>query len=530
MTNLKGYMEYIKRLWTAYPLRVILIGAFLVRLIAAIYSQGYGMHDDHFLVLEASQSWVDGTDYNDWLPKSQVDPTPSGHSFLYVGIHYIVLSAFKFIGIDDPKLKIFLIRLLHALLSLVVVAVGYKLAERFANKKVAIQVGVALAFLWFMPLLSIRNFVEVACIPFLILGVWYAYTAVEDNSSWKRYLVAGLIIGLAFSIRFQTAVFIGGLGLAILFRKKFWEAIVFGIGVVLSIILIQGVVDMFIWGRPFAELGEYVRYNLAHKYDYGTNNPIMYVSIIIGVMLPPLGWLWIAGFFRSWKKTLFVVLPSLLFLIFHTYFPNKQERFIFPILPFFVIAGVVGWAQLSELKFWKNRPRLVKGFTVAFWVFNILLIIPASLSSSKLSRIDSMYYLYGKDVKNGILVEDTFHHNVNLLPNFYAGSWFVQYELPMVDSTTKSDSLNPKIIKGSTRYRTIIKSIHYFDSVSVDKLPEYVFICENKDLESRKNAIESVFPTLTLEAVIEPSMLDILMYRQSRSNRNQTIYIYKVGK
>ncbi len=273
-------MEYLKRIWTAYPLRVILIGAFLVRLIAAIYSQGYGMHDDHFLVLEAAQSWVDGTDYNDWLPKSQVDPIPSGHSFLYVGAHYVVLSAFKFMGIDDPKFKMFLIRLLHALLSLVVVAIGYKLAERLANKKAAIQVGLALAFLWFMPLLSVRNFVEVVCIPFLILGVWYAYTAVEDNRSWKRYLLAGLVIGVAFSIRFQTAVFIMGLGLAILCKKRFWEAIVFGLGVILSIVLVQGVVDVFVWGRPFAELEQYVSYNLAHKYDYGTNNPIMYVSII----------------------------------------------------------------------------------------------------------------------------------------------------------------------------------------------------------------------------------------------------------
>ena len=488
------------------------------------------MHDDHFLVLEASQSWVDGTDYNDWLPKSQVNPIPAGHSFFYVGIHYVVLSAFKAIGIDDPKLKIFLIRILHALLSLIVVAFGYKLAERFGGRKAAIQVSIALAYQWFMPMLSIRNFVEVACIPFLLLGIWYTYTAMEDNRPWHRYLLAGLIIGLAFSIRFQTIVFIGGIGLAMLLNKKFWESIVFGVGVLLSIFLIQGVVDMFIWGRPFAELGEYVRYNIAHKYDYGTNNPIMYVSIIIGVMLPPLGWLWLAGFFRSWKKTMIVVLPSLLFLVFHTYFPNKQERFIFPVLPFFVIAGVVGWVKMSESAFWQKRPRLIKGFTIAFWTLNTLLIFPVSLSSSKLSRIDSMYYLYGKEVKNGILVEDTFHDKVNLLPNFYAGAWFVQYELPLVDSLAQADSLIHRKSIESTRFRTIINSINYFDTVSVDKLPEYVFICEDKNLEARKAEIEKVFPPLTLEAVIKPSPLDVLMYKQSRSNRNQTIYIYKVGQ
>jgi len=523
-------MDFLKKLWLTRPLRLILIGAFCVRLIAAIFSQGYGMHDDHFLVLEASQSWVDGTDYNNWLPKSQVNPKPEGHSFFYVGAHYIVLSGFDAVGIDNPKTKALLIRILHALLSLVVVAFGYKLAERFGGRKAAIQVGLALSFLWFMPLLSIRNFVEVACIPFLVMGIWFAYTAMEDNRSWTRYLLAGLIIGLAFSVRFQTATFIGGVGLAILLRKKFWESIVFGLGVLLSIFLIQGVVDMFIWGRPFAELWEYFLYNVAHKSEYGNNNPMMYTSIIIGVMLPPLGWLWLAGFFRSWKKTLIVVLPTLLFLIFHSYFPNKQERFIFPILPFFVIAGVVGWVQMSESKFWQKRPGLIKGLTIAFWVFNFLLIIPVSLSSSKLSRVNSMYFLYGKQVKNGILIEDTFHSGVTMLPNFYAGSWFVQYNLPQIDSLTYSDSLVHKKGSGSTRYRTIVSSIHYFDSVSVDKLPEYVFICEDKDLAARKAAIETVFPALTLEAVIKPSRLDVLMYKQSKSNRNQTIYIYKVGE
>ncbi|SDD05500.1 glycosyltransferase family 39 protein [Williamwhitmania taraxaci] len=522
-------MDYLKRTWATQPLRLILIGALCVRILAAIFSQGYGMHDDHFLVLEASQSWVDGTDYNDWLPKSQVDPIPAGHSFFYVGAHYIVLSLFKAIGIDDPKIKVFLIRLLHALLSLVVVAFGYKLAERFGGRKAAIQVGIALSFLWFMPMLSIRNFVEVACIPFLIMGVWYAYTAMEDNRSWSRYLLAGLMIGLAFSIRFQTVIFIGGVGLAILLRKKFWESIIFGLGVLISIFLIQGIVDLFIWGRPFAELGEYVRYNIEHKYDYGNNNPIMYISIIVGVMLPPLGWLWLAGFFRSWKKTLIIALPSLLFLIFHTYFPNKQERFIFPVLPFFVIAGVTGWVKMTESKFWQNRPRLIMWFTVIFWVFNGLLFLPTTLSSSKLSRIDSMYFLYGKQVKNGILVEDRFHENVNLLPNFYAGNWFIQYELPKVDSSKMCDALIHKQAIGSSRYRAIINTINYFDSVSIDKLPEYVFICEDKDLEARKAAIERVFPPLTLEAVILPSRLDVLMYKQSRSNRNQTIFIYKVG-
>jgi len=69
--------EKIQQYWKTKPLQVIIIMALLVRLLAAVFSQGYGMHDDHFLVIEASQSWADGTDYNDWLPKTQKAINPN---------------------------------------------------------------------------------------------------------------------------------------------------------------------------------------------------------------------------------------------------------------------------------------------------------------------------------------------------------------------------------------------------------------------------------------------------------------------
>lgn len=120
-------IAYLKKFWNEKPLVSIVVIALMVRLIAVVFSQGYGMHDDHFLVIEASQSWVDGTDYNNWLPQNQANPKPEGHSFFYVGIHYLIFLFFKFIGMSDPVLKMYIIRLFHALLSLVVVAYGYKI-------------------------------------------------------------------------------------------------------------------------------------------------------------------------------------------------------------------------------------------------------------------------------------------------------------------------------------------------------------------------------------------------------------------
>src|SRR6478609_7438858 len=77
------------------PLQQLLIMGAFFRLISVVFSKGFGWHDDHFLIIEASQSWVDHFDYNNWLPsKDAPDRQPSGHSLFYTGLHYFI---FKFL-------------------------------------------------------------------------------------------------------------------------------------------------------------------------------------------------------------------------------------------------------------------------------------------------------------------------------------------------------------------------------------------------------------------------------------------------
>lgn len=89
--NLSEAMETIKNYYKEHPLRFALITGIVLRFIAVIFSKGFGMHDDHFLVIEVAQSWADGTDYNNWLPGSG-STQPSGHSFFYCGIHYLLFT------------------------------------------------------------------------------------------------------------------------------------------------------------------------------------------------------------------------------------------------------------------------------------------------------------------------------------------------------------------------------------------------------------------------------------------------------
>jgi len=327
-------MDLIKRIWNEKPLAFILFTAFFVRLLSVIFSKGYGMHDDHFLVIEASKSWADGFDYNYWLPdKDKPQQTPSGHSFFYSGIHYFLFLFFKLIGITGAQSQMYVIRLLHALLSLVTVYCGYKITAKVAGEKQAKMVGLLLAFFWMMPFMSVRNLVEFVCIVPLMYATWIIIKH-EDEKRISPYIWAGVFLGIAFSIRFQTVMFAGGIGLALLILKRIREAIAVGVAFLAIAASTQGITDYFIWGQPFIEFQEYVRYNIENAQAYIIQRWYMYLLLIGGVLLPPISLFLFFGFLRSWKKQLLLFLPAFIFLVFHSYFPIKQERFFFPLLPF----------------------------------------------------------------------------------------------------------------------------------------------------------------------------------------------------
>ena len=501
-------MSIIKVYWKEKPLLLILLAAIFFRLIAVIFSKGYGMHDDHFLIIEAAQSWVDGLDYNNWLPKNNVDGIPEGHSFFYVGIHYILFSIMNFFKIIDPQTKMFIIRILHAAFSLIVVSLGFKITRKLSNQDNAKIVGLLLAILYMMPWLSVRNLVEIVCIPFLMIGVWMIMNYKEKKVPLFQILFAGLIMGLAFSTRFQTILFAFGIGLVFLFEKKWKEAFIFGFGYCLSIGIIQGIPDFLIWGYPFAELTEYVKYNIDNATNYNTQAWHMYIGLLIGILIPPISLFIIFGFLRYWKKYLFLVLPTMLFIIFHSYFPNKQERFILSILPFLLIIGIIGWNEfVGKSMFWQKNMKLLKACWIFFWIINLSVLPFISTMYSKKAYCETMSYLEQYDDSKMILVERTNHWRVNMLPRFYMNQWVGIYE---VNKSNNVDKLQAHINNTQKQF-----------------YPRFFIFFEEKNLENRVEDMKKVFPNIEYETTIEPGLVDKVLYWMNPVNANETMFIYR---
>lgn len=501
-------MKYrILELWENNPLKLILIAAAILRLLAAVFSKGFGMHDDHFLVLEPAQSWVDGYDYNRWLPGGKSDAIPSGHSFFYVGIHFLILLFFKSAGILDPQVKMFIIRLLHGAFSLLTVYVGYKIANLVTDRKTAACTGLILAVLWFIPMLSVRNLVEVVCIPFLMYGTWIVLRNFDHPKPAGAFILAGVITGLAFSVRFQTLFFAFGMGLAILLKGRWKQSLWFGAGFFLSAGLVQAGLDLFVWGKPFMELGEYVRYNIESSGSYIANAWYTYILLLLGILIPPVSLFIFFGFFRSWRKHLILFLPAFIFLLFHSLFPNKQERFILPVVPFMIIAGIAGWQQFVDERTWFARHKKVLRFSwIFFWVLNLLLVFPVTVMYSKKARVESMTYLSKyPDIKD-IVIENSNRGEVQMTPIFYLGQRVYDYGVTAQSGPEKL----PESAKTNPQHQ-----------------PRFFLFFETQNLEQRVENMRKVFPNIEYETTIEPGLVDRILYRLNPLNRNQTIVVYR---
>lgn len=498
MENIKNYNVKQASIWTDY--KMILWTALLLRLIAAVFSQGYGMHDDHFLIIEASGSWVEGYDYNKWLPWHPSNNGPEGHSFTYVGLNFIFFYLLKLAGIVDPKIMMLLVRIFHALFSMLTVIYGIKITEKLSNPHAAKIAGWLLAALWIIPFLSVHQLFEFTPVPFLMIGIWFL---LKDEKKWINFLFAGLLMGLAASFRYQIGVFAIGIAAVYFFQWKWKPFLLFCSGVLLSFCITQGVVDFFIWGYPFAEMIAYVTYNMNEGTQYLPNtNYFMYFFVLIGSLLIPMGLLIFAGFVKTKKEYLILFVPALLFLLFHTWYPNRQERFILTILPVFTVLGVMGFQSLKKGGF---DSKLWHYSWITFWALNIPLLLFTTTMYSKKSRVEAAYSIYDtSDLPKNVLMEGTGSNRTSMMPRFYAKDWAGSY----VERTDVNQPLN------------VWEEAEY----------DYIFFFDEEKLDERINEYKTIYPEMTLHKKCYPSTLDVLLRKMNPRNTNEYIEVWATNR
>lgn len=499
-------LQHIRNKYTNFQL--ILFAGIFIRLVAAIFSKGFGWFDDHFLVIEAAQSWVDGFDYNFWLPDEALpDRHAQGHPLFYVGIHYYLLKFFSALGMSDPQFKMLLIRILHAFYSMLTVIYGYKLAKKLCDEKTALTVAALLSLFWFMPFLSVRNLVEFVCVPPLIMASYF-FISKKNN---KEFFIGGVLLGLAFSIRFQSLFYSAGIVLALFINKNSIRNLLSALlGFILIVVLTQGLIDYVIWKRPFAEFMAYFSYNIENATIYGNNIWHMYFDLIFGLLIPPLSFVLFAGWIYDFKRIPILFLPVLFYLLFHTLFPNKQERFVVTLLPGIIIAGVIGFDALLKKYPQFFSVKLFRYSIVFAVIVNFILLPIASLTYSKRNRCEALYFLRNTPDAIMPLIEDSNKENdFTMPPLFYFGKWHS--------------------VIGITKTFTTDSAVVAYNLLPEQAKPNYAIFWRAENMNNRVNSLRKKFLDINYVTTIEPGFIDKILNRLNPLNDNETAYIYTLG-
>jgi Alg9-like mannosyltransferase family len=517
-------MQAIYSFFEFNALRKILVIAFAVRLVAVFCAAGYMMHDDHFLTVEPASSWAVGQNFNDWLPSTEnnrVAPEPI--SFLYPGTLMVFFRMMHASGLHDPMDQMLVIRLLHALYSLLAVWLVFKITEKLSNKQNAIVAALLMASLAIIPNYSVRNLVELVCIPPLMAGFWWLLCAQQKVGFQKRELLrfphfwaAAAIMGLAVGLRFQLGLAIAVVGGVLFFQNGWRSLFAFGITSLLVFSLTQ-LDDVILWGgKPFQHLMGYFAYNKEHATHY-PGSPFTYLSFIGLFIFPPVSLFLLFGFFKATRKHMLIAMPIIAFLIFHVFFPNKQERFILPALPAVLILGVIGWqAFVIHSSFWIRNKKLLWGCYCFFIVLNTIGLLGFSTVFAKKARVEAMHYLYESGDCNNYVLEFTHQDGGAMLPQHYAGQWNKFYYW------NKSTNVNEAFASMPA------EELDFAKRRSKKPIPNYYLFYDGSNLKERVEKIDNLVGGLQYCTTIESGWFDEILHKLNKKNTIERIHIYKI--
>lgn len=495
-------MTKFRKLHSQHPVAIVIAAGLLVRLIAAVFSKGFSMFDDHFLVIESAQSWVEMG-----LVEGAIH---AGHRIAYKFVHYGIFAALEALSIRDPQAKMYVVRVLHAIYSMGTVVFGYLLARELTDKKTAFSVAAVLSLFWLFPFMSVRNLIEFACTPMIMAGFFFLVRGQKQETP-RLSFVAGLFFAVAILIRYQTGILAASIAVYLMLtRQSRTHFVPFSIGGASLLFATLGIIDWSFHGFPFASIYNNFVYNLESQGNYPGGYFAIYVLTILGVTIPPTSFLYGFGCLRTWRSAGIVFWPNVAFLFIHSLLHNRQERFILPVVPTFIVLGIIGTS--SFLKHWQwghSHKRFVRFLHNWFWVLNTILLLVVSTTYSKKARVEPLSYLSRKPDVQAVLLQ-RHNRNVSTPPTFYLGSNKPVYRAP------KKQPLS-----------------QYLSSLSSQgaPLPNYVVLLEDRELRDRESMVaEALGAPISRIAVIKPTLIDALLHLMNpRHNVNLTSYIYRVA-
>ena len=355
--------------------------------IAAWTSTIYLHPDEHYQIVEFASYKLGITQLSQLPWEYQAHIRSSFQPYLC----YKLFNAFNALHIHDHYDHLLLLKMLTALFSLFAISL-FCLSNLNSFEEKYRKYYIAASFLFWYPYLYAvhfsseawsGNFMLIAIATLLIL---YQNDTIErKNGAFARI---GILLGLAFLCRYQTAILTVGLIIWLIWiRKENLRAILSLLIGGALMVLVGILLDHRFYGEWVCTAWGYVDSAFIHKHsDFGGSPFYMYIIWLFITLSPPIGFLAIVAFtllFFKQPKSIytFTLLP---FILLHFFIAHKEFRFFFPIMGFVpVVIFLVVQKHLTD------RPTIRLSRIKATWrtliVFNFLYLIIFVFLTSRFS-------------------------------------------------------------------------------------------------------------------------------------------------
>ncbi|MGY3052112.1 phosphatidylinositol glycan class B [Pedobacter sp. UYEF25] len=365
----------------------------VISIITAWFSKGFHHPDEQFQILEFANYKLGNSPLSD-LPWEFSAKIRSG---LQPYIAFGFIKVFNYLGVENPFILAFFLRLITAVCSWVVVSkLILLLLPNFSTengKKIFIFLSL---FLWFVPYINVRFSSENAAAISYLFATYLLLKPYKNPSKENvAFFVIGLLLSFSFFFRFQMAFAIIGLGLWLIFIHKIawrkWFTLIFSglVGIVICIFL-----DKWLYGTwqltPYNYYVENVIKGVAA--NFGVSPWWYYFNLFFLKAIPPLS-LAILYFFAVgiYKKPLHIFsFVAICFIVGHSIIGHKEMRFLFPIWFLLTYLAAIGCDY-----YFKNYSvnTLVKYGLVFLAVINGLLLLFRTFFPAQ-EALDCYSYVY----------------------------------------------------------------------------------------------------------------------------------------
>ena len=479
-----------------------------------IHSKGFMSSDDHYETVAISYKWLqtglwDNQGHLSWdgRPGLQTARFPLYNLFLYS-----IMKGYKAAGITSLDTMMYGIRAIHALLSLISVWGAFMLAQiATRSRKWGMIAGLVVAVHFALPYLGVRNLIEMVSGHFWLLSLVCLYRYQFGEKSNRSLILAGLLTGFAWMIRFEisTAAVIVPFVIWYL-EKNIKPAIWYSVGVAVMLLL-SGVMDRMLLGgfasSTINHIGQ-INYEPA-MYD---TTPFIYPLLLLGLLVPPFSFLGIYLGFRNgfWRRHLMLIATILSFVVIHTIQESRQERYIIPMLVPALLTAILAIARDRENNgVTRRRPWLLTGFVAPTLAVNLALLPVLTLNYSKEGDVEPLAQI-GKEGGSGSVL--LFSPEVG---RFYPLS-YLGFENRTHEMVHHWSDLNH--LRALEFPRAQFQYVVFYPPDS-SRLSTYV------------DSAQSIFGTITPWQYISPSAIDWTIHRLNPGhNRSNGAWIYRVGE